>query len=174
MAIMNLTPWNPWQEIERAQAEVESILGAVLHKLRHLVPGKSIAFVPVTDIVEVADEYVLYLSIPGMVEEDVDITLEESVLIVRGEREPPYDPAKVTVHQRQWKYGYFERRVQLPQAPDAELIRVTYDAGVLTIRISKASASGSAPPGGHSEETAEATPEVAPEAKPREENGDKP
>ena len=134
---MDLTPWNPWQELERVQAEIESLLQAALSKLRNVVPGREIAFVPITDIVETGDEYRLYLSLPGMLEEDIDIALQGTILIVRGEREPPFDPKLVVLHQRQWRYGYFERRVQLPRAFDAEAIQASYDAGVLTIRIRK-------------------------------------
>lgn len=132
---MDLKPWDPWKELERIQLELDSQLGSVLEKLRSSVPGKPIAFVPVLDIVETSGEYRLYLSIPGMVEEDIDITLEGSELILRGEREPLYDLSAVVVHQRQWKHGFFERRVQLPGAIAADDIQATYEAGVLTVIV---------------------------------------
>lgn len=152
---MDLTPWNPWKELERVQREAEQLFNRVLEKLRHVVPGPPPAFVPVVDIIETDEEYRLHLSLPGMVEEDVDITLEGKVLIVRGERDAPYDPQGVTVHLRQWRYGYFERRIQLPQVLEPEAIRAAYDAGVLTIRLPRpadgrpgapAEPSGEAPP----------------------------
>lgn len=137
---MDLKPWNPWQELERVQSEIDGLLAAVLKKLGPVPPGRFISFVPVTDIVEDEAEYRLYLSLPGLVEEDIDLTLEGEILIVRGEREAPYDSAHVRVHQGSWKYGYFERRVQLPRRVDAEAIHASYDSGVLTIRIPKGSA----------------------------------
>ena len=141
-----LTPWNPWKEIERAQAEAEALFEAVFEKLRRVVGGRPISFVPLTDIIEVADEYRLYLSLPGMVEEDIDIALDGDILIIRGEREPPFDLQAVTVHQSQWKYGYFERRVQLPETVDGEAIRATYDGGVLAIRVPKTASRPEPPP----------------------------
>jgi HSP20 family protein len=134
---VDLKPWNPWQELERVQSEADTLLAAVLAKLRNFVPGKAISFVPAADIVEVEDEYRLYLSLPGLVEEDIDLSLDGDVLIIRGEREPPYDASQVTVHESRWKYGYFERRVQIPLAVEAEAIQATYEAGVLAIRIPK-------------------------------------
>jgi HSP20 family protein len=145
---MELTPWNPWKEIEEAQAEVTRLLGAALEKLRHVVSGRAISFVPVTDIVEAEDEYRLFLSLPGMLEEDIDITVDERLLVVRGEREPPYPTEGVFVHHRQWRYGYFERRFQLPQKVEREKIRADYDAGVLIIRILKGGASTNGETGG--------------------------
>jgi HSP20 family protein len=148
-----LTPWNPWKEIERAQAEAEAVFDAVFEKLRRVLGGRPISFVPVTDIIEVADEYRLYLSLPGMVEEDIDIALDGDILVIRGEREPPFDLPSVTVHQRQWKYGYFERRVQLPEPVDGDAIRATYDGGVLAIRVPKTVSGPEEPPqaGGEAE-----------------------
>jgi HSP20 family protein len=134
---MDLTPWNPWQELERVESQVDELLASVLSKLRSVAPGQAIAFVPATDIIELGEEYRLYLALPGLVEEDIDITLESDVLIVRGEREAPYTSDQVGVHQAQWKYGYFERRIRLPRRVDGDSIQAIYDAGVLTIRVPK-------------------------------------
>ena len=133
----NLEPWNPWQEFEEVQKEVDRLFEVALGKLRHVVPGREIAFVPVADIIETGEEYRFYLSLPGLVEEDIDITIEGQVLIIRGERDAPYDEGQVSTHLRQWKYGYFERRVEMPGKLESDAIRASYDAGVLTIRILK-------------------------------------
>jgi len=134
---MDLKPWNPWEDLARIQAEMDAEMRSFLDKLRQSVPGNPIAFVPTLDLVESADEYVFYLALPGMVEEDIDIALQGRLLIIRGERDALYDSRKVTVHLSQWKYGFFERRIELPQAVSSEHIQAEYEAGVLTIRISK-------------------------------------
>jgi HSP20 family protein len=135
----NLEPWNPWHELEDVERQIDRLLDAALGKLRHVVPGREIAFVPRLDVVETGDEYRLYLALPGLVEEDIDISLEGRILVVRGERETPYDPRQAEAHVRQWKYGYFERRVELPRDLSSDAIQADYDAGVLTIRISNTS-----------------------------------
>lgn len=142
---MDLKPWDPWDELHRVEKEMDDLIAAVLDKLRRVVPGKPIAFVPRMDIIESEGGYTLYLVIPGMVEEDLDITLAGEELIIRGEREPLFDLERVTIHQRQWKHGYFERRVRFPEKVDEASIRATYDAGVLTIRIPRCG--GAAGPG---------------------------
>jgi HSP20 family protein len=134
---MDLEPWNPWQELERVQSEIDGLLSSALRKIENMMPGRTLSFVPATDIVESGDEYVLFMSLPGLVEEDIDLTFENDILIVRGERQAPYDSSHVTVHQSRWKYGYFERRVQLPQKVDADAIQASYESGVLTVRIPK-------------------------------------
>jgi len=164
---MNLTPWNPgrsWSASRRRSSPSSRPRFRSSGTWSRAGRSRSSR---VTDIVETGDEYRLYLSLPGMLEEDIDIALQETILIIRGEREPPFDPKLVVLHQRQWRYGYFERRVQLPRAFDAEAIQASYDAGVLTIRIRKGgeitaegpdagtaagSQSGHVPPQTHGEE----------------------
>jgi HSP20 family protein len=132
-----LEPWNPWRELEKVQQETDAVFAAALAKLRQALPGREVAFVPVADIVETADDYRILLSLPGVIEEDIDLGLDGQALVVRGEREAPYDPRRVTTHLGQWKYGYFERRVELPAPVEADAIRAVYDAGVLTITVAK-------------------------------------
>lgn len=134
---MQLKPWNPWEELERIQSEMDQDLRFFLVKLRKAIPGDPIDFVPPIDVVESAEDYQLYLALPGMVEEDIDITLEGTQLIIRGEREPPYEPKQLTVHQAQCKYGFFERRLELPEAISNAGISATYEAGILAIRVRK-------------------------------------
>src|SRR4029450_9936829 len=124
---MALEAWNPWKELERVQAEMDEHFRLVLEKIRKAVPGKPLAFVPAMDVVETDDEYQLIVSLPGMVEEDIDIALQGHELIIRGEREPSYDASRAKVHMGQWKYGFFERRVELPEAVNGEAIRASYD-----------------------------------------------
>jgi HSP20 family protein len=134
---MDVKPWNPWHEVARALAEGHALLEAAFEKLRRSVPGRTLAFVPPTDIVDAEGEYQFHLALPGLLEEDIDITLEGSILIIRGERECPYAPERVAVLEREWRYGYFERRIQLPDRIDPESIRAGFENGVLTIRIPK-------------------------------------
>ena len=138
----NLEPWNPWQELEKVQRDVDRLFRAALEKLQSAIAGEEISFVPITDVVETEDEYRVYVSLPGVVEEDIDLGMEGDVLIIRGEREAPFDEKqvereRVIPHLRQWKYGYFERRIQMPMKLTSEALLASYDAGVLTIRIAK-------------------------------------
>jgi HSP20 family protein len=133
---MTLEPWDPWSELERARSEADRMLGAFLEKLRKALPGEAIAFVPVLDLVETPLEFRLYVSVPGIVEDDVDLTLEEGWLIIRGEREAPFDSSARRL-LAEWKYGFFERRVRLPAAADSEAISAGFDAGVLSVIIPK-------------------------------------
>jgi HSP20 family protein len=136
---MNLKPWDPWREFSRVRDETEQLWDHFLKKLRPEddPQRQSIAFLPDVDCVETRDDYRLYISAPGFVEEDIDISVHETSLTVRGERYPPYDAQRAQGRLTEWRYGYFERRVELPQRIDPRRLRATYEAGVLTIIVTK-------------------------------------
>lgn len=136
---MNLIRWDPWQELERLRSETDAIWNEFLEKLSHSqADAQPIAFLPDVDLVETPREYRLYLSVPGLIEEDLDLSMGERSLTVRGERQPPYDPSHTRRRLGEWRYGFFERRIQLPQAFLRDAVRAHYDDGVLTIVLPKA------------------------------------
>ena len=75
------------------------------------------------------------LKLPGVVEEDIEIAFEDGLLVIRGERESPYDADRVHGHLTEWRYGYFERRLRLPDDVDLEGLSATYQAGVFTVVV---------------------------------------
>ena len=77
------------------------------------------------------------LNLPGVVEEDIDLTVVDQSLTIRGERESPYDTNRQPPHAAEERYGFFERKFDLPVEADLSTLRATYDAGVLTITVLK-------------------------------------
>lgn len=132
---MALTRWDPWKEWERLRAETDRLWDQFLQKLTH-AEAAPIAFLPDVDFVETGREYRLYLSVPGLVEEDIDLVFGQQSLTVRGERQPPYDAA----HSRrlsEWRYGYFERHFEFAKPVRTDAVRADYEAGVLTVVLPK-------------------------------------
>ena len=104
--------------------------------------GPEAMFSPVADVYEVEGTFVIRLALPGVLEEDIDISFGPEGLTVRGELERPI--AAEGVERRggraivtEWRYGYFERSISLPGDFDAEGLRAEMDAGVLEIRVPK-------------------------------------
>ena len=107
-------------------------------KLHRVESGPDrVSFLPDVDFVETKDDYRVFLSIPGLIEEDIDISLRGNILTVRGERQPPYDPERHRKRLGEWRYGFFERRIRFPRQVEPSAIKATYEAGVLTIVVSK-------------------------------------
>jgi HSP20 family protein len=79
-------------------------------------------------------EFVAAFDLPGVVPEKVDLSVERNVLTVRAERQDPTQPnSELVVAER--PRGVFSRQLILGDTLDAENIKATYDAGVLTLRI---------------------------------------
>jgi HSP20 family molecular chaperone IbpA len=85
----------------------------------------------VEDFVE-DETYVLRAEMPGLdPEKDVELTVEDDVLTIRGERREE----KKDKHHQEFHYGSFLRRIALPHGLDVEQIKATYDDGVLEVRV---------------------------------------
>jgi len=98
-----------------------------------------IGWMPATEIVETAEELTLTAELAGMDQKDIDISVEEGVLTLRGEKlEEKKDvelDKKVYLFER--NYGSFERSFALPSAVDIAKITASFDKGVLKITAAK-------------------------------------
>jgi HSP20 family protein len=93
-------------------------------------------WVPPVDIFETDEhEVVLKAELPEMKREDIDVTFENGVLTIRGERKHDQDTRRESYHRSERYHGAFSRSFTLPNTADATRINATYKDGVLTIRI---------------------------------------
>lgn len=95
-------------------------------------------WLPAVDVAETADGLTLYAELPGLSREDVDITLENNVLTVRGERKFEKDAKEENFHRIERAYGAFSRSFTLPNNVKNDGVEATFKDGVLTVRIPKA------------------------------------
>ena len=95
------------------------------------------AHAPRFDLVESEQAYTLHADLPGITEDNLDITVHEGVLSVRGTRseESVEEGANFLVKERQ--YGEFQRRLKLPKDANADAVEAKLNAGVLVITIAK-------------------------------------
>jgi len=97
------------------------------------------SWTPAVDIKENDAEIRLDLELPGLKPEDVELTAENGVLTVRGEKKSERKEGEDSRYQLvERTYGSFLRRFQLPQGIDEDQIKAEFDQGVLAIRIPKA------------------------------------
>ena len=94
------------------------------------------------DVSEGEDEFVVKASTPGVAPEDVEITLSENILTIKGEMkeetESKPENGEKNYHMRERRYGKFMRSITLPTAVDAEKIEAVNENGVLTVHLPKA------------------------------------
>ncbi len=90
------------------------------------------------DVVEHEDEYVVKASVPGIKPEDLDVSLEDNVLTIKGETANDNEVTEERYHIRERRYGSFSRSLRFPVDINAEAIAATYENGVLTLTVPKA------------------------------------
>jgi HSP20 family protein len=95
-------------------------------------------FVPALDLSETADGYTAELAVPGLKAEDLEITVENGVLTIKGEIKQTIEDKKRNYHRVERRYGSFARTVGLPTTIQADAIKADLSDGVLRLEIPKA------------------------------------
>ena len=101
-------------------------------------PADTAGWAPAMDVIEQEDQILLRAELPGLTEEDVEITLEDSKLTLKGERTFQHDASDGHYRRIESSYGSFRRVFTLPTAVDQEHIDAQFHNGVLVISLPKA------------------------------------
>lgn len=99
---------------------------------------KPIAWDLALDVAELADEFVVKASVPGINPDDLEITYNNNVLSIKGETKADKDVNEEHYHLRERRFGSFCRSISLPSTVKADAISANYEAGVLTLHLPKA------------------------------------
>ena len=92
---------------------------------------------PAIDVTENDDSITLTAELPGLAEEEVDLTVREGMLTLKGEKKHERDEEKDNVHMTERAYGSFQRSMPIPDRVDAEKISARFDKGVLKVVMPK-------------------------------------
>jgi HSP20 family protein len=96
------------------------------------------AFSPALDVEESDEGFTLHVELPGIAADKVEVSLEDSVLTIAGEREF-YDSKSTDAFRRvERRFGRFHRAIRLPDRVDPDKVEAAYKDGLLTITVPKA------------------------------------
>ena len=103
---------------------------------------ESIGWVPAIDIVEAEKEFVVSAELPGLDEKNVDVSVEEGLLTIKGEKTEEKEEKKEGAAEKKFylyerNYGAFSRSFALPPSVDATKIEAEFKKGVLTVHLPK-------------------------------------
>jgi HSP20 family protein len=134
--------WDPFQDLRSAQEEMAQMSPMLAHALGlHAQQGSdratTTAWAPALDISERKDAYLVTVELPGVEVDDLEITLEDGLLTIQGERHFAHDSSEQQFHRVERRYGAFRRSITLPAHVMAEGIQATVDNGVLQILVPK-------------------------------------
>lgn len=131
------TRWNSSNDLvrERVNRLFEQAFGDALAREGEEVP--TAGWAPAVDIAETEDSLVLYAELPGLTKDHVEITLEDSVLAVRGERPLIEEHERESFHRIERAYGAFQRSFRLPANVRPDGVQARFQDGVLRIDVPK-------------------------------------
>lgn len=134
---MRLARYEPWSIVNRLHQDLDRLMSREFGQRDDESLGAVSEWIPAVDVQEQDDAFLITADVPGVKPEDIDITMENGVLSLRGRREHQARTEERGFRRIERSTGEFFRRFTLPDAADAESIEATCSNGVLTIRIAK-------------------------------------
>jgi HSP20 family protein len=138
-----MTRWDPFQDLRSAQDELAQMNPTLAHALglhgQQQGSGRATttAWAPALDISERTDAYLVTVELPGVESDDLQITLEDGLLTIQGERHFAHDSSEQQFHRVERRYGAFRRSITLPAHVMGDGIEAMVDNGVLQIMVPK-------------------------------------
>jgi HSP20 family protein len=137
------TQWDPFEDLRSGQdemAEMSPTLARALGRYgqrQGAAADATPAWAPALDISERKDAYLMTVELPGVKLDDLQITLEDGLLTIQGERHFAHDSSDQRFHRVERRYGAFRRSITLPTHVQADAVEATVEDGVLQIMVPK-------------------------------------
>ena len=134
-----LTRWQPIGELTKLRDQMDRMFEDWPRYFGRRVDEEGLrgAWIPAVDIRETKDAFELTAELPGIDAKDVDVSVQENTLTIRGERRSEEVKENETVHRVEREYGAFERSFTLPRSANSEKIQAKYKDGVLSLSVPK-------------------------------------
>jgi HSP20 family protein len=133
-----LTRWDPFREMSTFRDMMERVFDEPFFEAPRMWTQRSGQVYPLAlDVMEEEDRYVIKASIPGLDPNDVEITLTDNVLTLRGETKSETEREEQNYHLRERRFGNFSRSIRLPMPVDADQVDASHENGVLTLQLPK-------------------------------------
>ena len=130
-----LTRWDPLREMLTWRSAMDRMFEESIPRPFGLGPeGYGLAM----DVIEKEDTFLVETAIPGIDPKDLDISVSENVLTIKGETKSDEGADEQQYHIRERRYGNFCRSVSFPSQIDAEDVEASYENGILKLNIPKA------------------------------------
>jgi HSP20 family protein len=132
--IMDLNKFEPARALKSLRHEVDSLFDRFVERPLGVITGQVI---PPLDLSETDAEIIVRMDLPGMDEKEIDISIQNESLIIRGEKKEQREESGKTYHLVERATGSFVRSIPLPVQVRVDMVRATYQKGVLEVCLPK-------------------------------------
>lgn len=134
--IMNIIKYDPFRDLRSLQDEMNRLFSSSVPRLSNQ-EEMSTGWSPSVDIYESENQIVLEAELPGMKRDDFELSIENSVITLRGERHFEKKDEGDNYHRVERAYGSFTRSFNLPRTVSTDDIKAEFNNGVLTVKLPK-------------------------------------
>ena len=134
---MAIQTYRPWSQFNQLQRELERMFDQRRGGEDESTQAATADWVPSVDIKEEQDRFVVYADIPGVEPKEIEITMDNGVLTIRGERHHESKEDQEGFKRIERTHGTFYRRFALPDTADVDKISARGNHGVLEVVIPK-------------------------------------
>lgn len=134
---MAIERWEPARELATLRDLVNRILEETWTRFGRL-PTTLEVFGPPIDLSETDNEIVVRAAVPGLKPEDLEVSIDDGLLTIRGETREEKKEEGARYHYQELRWGRFERSVRLPAPVDESRAEAKLEHGILTVRLPKA------------------------------------
>src|SRR3712207_6196046 len=131
--------YDPVSEMNRV---FDNMLGGLMRRSGGQQRAEVAEWAPAIDVVTEDGDLVIKAELPGVKQEDVDITLQDNVLTVSGQRKAEQEEERGGYYVRERRYGSFRRSLTVPEGTDESKISARLENGVLGVRGQGAAGGG--------------------------------
>ena len=128
----------PIQDLFSIHNDMSRLFDQWYRPARGRAEGENLDWMPVVDILEANGHVEIRAEMPGLSEQDVQVSVTDDVLTLKGEKTQESDEKDQKYHRVERSYGRFQRSFTLPANLNPEAIKAKFTNGVLTVSIPKA------------------------------------
>jgi HSP20 family protein len=139
---MAIRGWDPLGDILSLQETMNRLLEEALAPERVATQMPASGWTPAADVYETGDSFVVLMELPGIDEDDVEVSVDGDRLVIKGERRPQLPARPDRFHRMERSHGAFARTFVLSQAVDPDDVSAQFRDGLLRIELGKARVRG--------------------------------
>jgi HSP20 family protein len=128
-----ITPWRPFRELEDWERRFDDLFGRPFGRW----PVEEKGWMPAVDVFEKEDKFVVKAELPGMKEDDIDVSVIGDTLSIKGEKKTETEIKDEDYYRCERSYGSFYRSIPIPSNVDANKIEASFEDGILEVALPK-------------------------------------